>query len=360
MMTAMKTPDDNGAFSTAPLSQKLETATAPGIRVLDCTIRDGGLMNGHHFDDQVVSAVHAACAAAGIDYMEIGYRASRKGIVAGEHGCWKYCSEEDIRRIVGERGPGPKLSIMADAGKCDYREDIPPRRDSLVDLVRVACYAHQAPLALDMVKDARDKGYETTVNLMAVTTLDEAELDRTLPALAAAGAGAIYVVDSFGALLPVATRRLVGKYLDAVAGTGTDVGIHAHDNLRLAFANTIEARDAGATWLDATMAGLGRGAGNCPMELLLGYLGEADYRLQPVLRCVDDVIEPLRDDLKWGFDLPYLINGFLNLHPRSAIAYKAAAKKGDIAAYYEEALRAGGANASASALASRPAPAPPG
>lgn len=295
-------------------------------------------MNGHHFDDRVVKAVHAACAASGIDYMEIGYRASRKGIVAGEHGCWKYCLEEDIRRIVGERGAGPKLSIMADAGKCDYREDIPPRRDSLVDLVRVACYAHQIPLALDMVKDARDKGYETTVNLMAVTTLHEDDLESALPALAESGAGALYVVDSFGALYVAETRRLVEKYLSAVSGTGMAVGIHAHNNLQLAFANTLEAHGAGATWLDATMAGLGRGAGNCPMELLLGFLGEPDYHLLPVLQCVDEVIEPLRADLRWGFDLPYMINGFHNLHPRSAIVYNAAKEKGDIDAHYKAAL----------------------
>ncbi len=335
----MRTPSDTGAFSESPVPHGTGSATSPGLRVLDCTIRDGGLMNGHHFDDRVVAAVHAACAAAGIDYMEIGYRASRRDIRAGEHGCWKYCREEDIRRIVGERDGGPKLSIMADAGKCDYREDIPPRRSSLVDLVRVACYGHQIPLALDMVKDARDKGYETTLNLMAATTLGEGDLDRLLPALAGSGATALYVVDSFGALHPSGTRRLVERYLAAVAGTGLSVGIHAHNNLQLAFANTIEACAAGATWLDATMAGLGRGAGNCPMELLVGFLGEPGYRLLPVLKCVDETIEPLRTDLGWGFDLPYLVNGFCNLHPRSAMAYKAAPRKGDIVAYYEEARR---------------------
>ena len=73
--------------------------------------------------------------------MEIGYRASRKDIKLGEHGCWKYCREEDIRRIVGDNATSVKLSIMADAGKCDYREDIPAKKDSLVDLVRVACEA---------------------------------------------------------------------------------------------------------------------------------------------------------------------------------------------------------------------------
>jgi 4-hydroxy 2-oxovalerate aldolase len=74
----------------------------PEIRVLDCTIRDGGLMNNHHFEDHVVKAVYDACVASGIDYMEIGYRGSRKNIKLGEHGCWKYCQEEDIRRIVGD------------------------------------------------------------------------------------------------------------------------------------------------------------------------------------------------------------------------------------------------------------------
>ena len=152
----------------------------PEIKVVDCTIRDGGLMNNHHFDDHVVKAVYEACIASGIDYMEIGYRASSKDIKLGEHGCWKYCREEDIRRIVGDNATSVKLSIMADAGKCDYQEDIPAKKNSLIDLVRVACYVHQVPLALDMLKDARDKGYETTVNLMAVTTVGDSELEAAL------------------------------------------------------------------------------------------------------------------------------------------------------------------------------------
>ena len=73
----------------------------PQIKVLDCTIRDGGLMNNHKFDDQVVKAVYDACVEAGVDYMELGYKASQKVIVAGEHGAWKYCREDDLRRIVG-------------------------------------------------------------------------------------------------------------------------------------------------------------------------------------------------------------------------------------------------------------------
>lgn len=319
----------------------LETAVAgeglsyrPEIRVLDCTIRDGGLMNGHHFEDRIVAAVYEACAAAGIDYMEIGYRASRKDIQVGEHGCWKYCLEEDIRRVVGEHEGGPKLSIMADAGKCDYHDDIPAKANSVVDLVRVACYIHQIPLALDMIKDARDKGYETTANLMAVTTVEERELEAGVALLTRSEADAVYVVDSFGTLHPARTRRLVDMYLAHARDQGMAVGIHAHNNLQLAYANTIEAVTRGANYVDATMAGLGRGAGNCPMELLLGFLNDPAYRLLPVLRCVEEVIEPLRAELKWGFDLPYMITGLFNRHPRSAIAFNALTSPGNISDFY--------------------------
>src|SRR2546426_1740406 len=172
----------------------------PEIKVLDCTIRDGGLMNNHQFDDAVVAAVYAACVEAGIDYMEIGYKASRYGIIAGEHGAWKYCLEDDIRRIVGDNDTDLKLAVMADAERCDYHDDIPPKQESVIDLVRVAAYINQVPTVLDMVKDAHDKGYETTVNLMAVTTVPERELNEGLELLAGSETKALYVVDSFGAL----------------------------------------------------------------------------------------------------------------------------------------------------------------
>ncbi|MEX2580252.1 MAG: aldolase catalytic domain-containing protein [Verrucomicrobiales bacterium] len=304
-------------------------------RVLDCTIRDGGLMNRHRFEDEVVRAVYLACAAAGIDYMEIGYRASRRDVALREHGCWKFCREEDIRRIVGDRPSGPKLSVMADAGKCDYRDDISPKKDSVVDLVRVACYHHQIPLALDMLEHARDMGYETTANLMAVSTLSESELDAALDLLADSKAEVVYVVDSFGALHGGQVPDLVRKYLGRLAGSGKHVGIHAHNNLQLAYANTIEAALAGATHLDATMAGLGRGAGNCPMELLLGFLRDPKYDLRPVLDCVERTIEPIRGDLKWGFDLPYMLTGLFNQHPRAAIEFNAATVRGDIGSFFE-------------------------
>ncbi len=327
--------------ATKPVKSKESSASRwvsyrPEIKVLDCTIRDGGLMNNHKFDDQVVKTVYSACVEAGIDYMELGYKASRKIIVPGEHGAWKYCLEDDLRRIVGDNPTSLKLTIMADAERTDYHEDILPKSQSVIDMVRVATYIHQIPTALEMVKDAHDKGYETTVNLMAVSTVPEYELNEGLELLAKSEAKAIYVVDSFGTLYSEQVEHLVRKYLHYCKASGKEVGIHAHNNLQLGFANTIEAIVLGANMLDATMAGLGRGAGNCPMELLIGFLHNPKYNLLPILSCVQDTIEPLRSKLMWGFDLPYMLTGFLNQHPRSAIKFKESETRGDIVDFYNQ------------------------
>jgi 4-hydroxy 2-oxovalerate aldolase len=169
---------------------------------------------------------------------------------------------------------------------------------------------------------------------MAISTVPEYELNEGLELVAGSEAKAVYVVDSFGVLYSEQVQYLVRKYLHHCKGAGKEVGIHAHNNLQLAFANTIEAIVLGANMLDATMAGLGRGAGNCPMELLIGFLHNPKYDLRPVLRCVQNTIEPLRSKLMWGFDLPYMLTGFLNEHPRSAMKFKAAEKPGDIVEFY--------------------------
>jgi len=307
----------------------------PEIRILDCTIRDGGLMNNHQFDDKIVKAVYQACVEAGVDYMELGYKGSKKIFVPTDFGPWKFCDEEDIRRIVGDNPSSLKLTAMADAERTDYHEDILPKEQSVLDMIRVATYIHQIPTAMDMVKDANDKGYETTVNLMAASIVNERDLNEGLEILAESEAGAIYVVDSFGALYSEQVQHLVKKYLHYTKPTGKQVGMHAHNNMQLAFANTIEAIILGANMLDATMAGLGRGAGNCQTELLLGFLHNPKYDLRPILKCVQAHIEPMRSKLLWGFDLPYMLTGLLNQHPRAAIKFKAETPNGDIAEFLD-------------------------
>lgn len=309
----------------------------PGIKVLDCTIRDGGLMNDHHFDDKIVKAVYHTCLEAGIDYMELGYKASKKIFSPSQYGTWKYCDEDVLRRIVGENETDLKLTAMADAERTDYHEDILPSKDSVLDTIRVATYIHQMPTAIDMIKDAHDKGYETTLNLMAVSTVAESELDEALKALAETSVDAVFLVDSWGVLYSEQIQTLTRKYLKLMKPAGKEVGIHTHNNQQLAYANTIEALILGANRLDASLAGLGRGAGNCQMELLIGFLHNPKFRLRPILQCIQEHIEPLKKELRWGFGLPYVITGLLNQHPRAAMEYMAKERK-DIVKFYDSVI----------------------
>jgi 4-hydroxy 2-oxovalerate aldolase len=310
----------------------------PEIRVLDCTIRDGGLMNDHRFSDDFVRAVYNADGAAGVDFMEIGYKASKRSFKRNEHGTWKFSDEDDIRRIVGDNKSATKISIMADAERTDYKEDILPKKDSVVDLIRVATYIHQIPTALDMIKDAHDKGYETTINIMAVTAVPDVELDSALEVLAKSEVGAMYVVDSFGNMYSEQIRHLVKKFLHHCKPAGKEVGIHTHNNLQLAFSNTIEAIILGCNLVDASICGLGRGAGNCPMELALSFLHNPKFKIRPILEAMQTTVEPLREKVRWGFAVPYMLTGCLNRHPKTAMDFMESDDYKNLLRFYDQVI----------------------
>jgi 4-hydroxy 2-oxovalerate aldolase len=310
----------------------------PEIRVLDATIRDGGLINDHMFEDGFVRAVYETCAAAGVDYMEIGYKGSGRVFGRDKYGDWKFCTEDDLRRIVGD-SPKVKIAVMADAGgKTDYRTDFLPKEKSVIDLVRVACYINQIPEAVDMIRDAHDKGYEATCNIMAISTCSETEIDQALEEIAKTPCSTVVVVDSFGSMYGEQIASLVERYKKALEGTGKEVGIHAHNNQELAFSNTIEAIIHGANRIDATLGGLGRGAGNCRMELLLGFLRNPKYNIRSVWKLIQDHIVPLQRTIEWGPLPPYVIAGQLNQHPRAAIAWLAGENRDACGDFYEKAI----------------------
>lgn len=314
----------------------------PGLKVLDCTIRDGGLINSSQFTDDQVRAVYQASIASGIDYMEIGYKNSPSQFPRDKFGPWRHCEEEDMRRVVGDHtfaATGLKLAAMADAGgKCDWKNQIIPAEDSVLDMIRVACYVHQIPEAIAMVEHCHALGYETSLNIMAISLVAEAEIDQALALAAKSPAGTIVVVDSYGNLYREQIDHLVRKYLAAVQGTGKEVGMHAHNNLQLAFANTVEAIILGANRVDATLMGLGRGAGNCPMEILLGFLRNPKFKLRPVISAIQHTILPMRKQFDWGPSIPYNITGRMNLHPKSAMAWREGPTPDDYVAFYDQTI----------------------
>ena len=294
----------------------------PDIKVVDCTLRDGGLVNDFFFTDEFVKELYQANIKSGVDYMEFGYKASKEMFDVEKFGKWKFCDDKDIRVVVGDNKTDMKIAVMADVGRCDFKKDILNKKDSPVDLVRIATYINTIPAAVEMIEDCTKKGYETTVNIMAISKSNDADIDAALELLCQSSVGTIYLVDSYGSLYPEQIRRLCDKYLEVADKYGKKVGIHAHNNQQLAFANTTEAIIKGVSYLDATVSGLGRGCGNCPSELLLGFLKNPKYRINPILKFIEEQIVPLRKSgVVWGYDVPYLLTGLLNQHPKTAIQF---------------------------------------
>ena len=305
------------------------------VKVLDATVRDGGLCNNFEFTDEFVRELYKTNIKSGVDYMEFGYKASRTLFNEKDYGKWKFCKEEDIRAIVGENVSDMKISVMADVGRCDFRTDFLPKSESVIDMVRVACYVHQIPAAIEMIEYLHDLGYETTCNIMAISQANLNQVEEALAMICESSVDVIYLVDSYGSLYPENASVLAKTFLAAAENSGKQVGFHGHNNQNLAFANTIETMSYGISYLDATAQGMGRGAGNCAMELLLGFLKNPKYNLYSLLIFIEKYMLPLREQgVVWGFDLQYMFTGQLNRHPRVAMQFTAEKRK-DYCEFYK-------------------------
>ncbi|MFP4499895.1 MAG: aldolase catalytic domain-containing protein [Candidatus Hydrogenedentota bacterium] len=306
----------------------------PEIKVVDCTIRDGGLMNNWEFSREMVRDVFTGLAEAGVDYVELGYRVDKEMFPPEEHGPWRYCDEEVVREVA--YACDTKISVMCDVGRTDYNHFI-PAEDSLINTFRVATYAKDIDKAIHLIKHIKDFGYEVTCNIMAISTTLEPDLDEALDQLAASPVDVVYLVDSFGYFYSEQIHYLAEKYQEKLPGK--ELGIHCHNNQQLAFANTIEGIIKGINWVDGSIYGMGRAAGNCPTECLLAFLKNPKFRLAPVLELIEKYFIPLKEEKRWGYEMPYLITGALNKHPRSALAFMKDKLSGDdrsVADFYQE------------------------
>jgi 4-hydroxy 2-oxovalerate aldolase len=302
------------------------------IKVIDCTVRDGGLMNKWQFDNKFVRHVYSALSEAGVDYMEIGYLSSKSAFDNKEYGPWRFCFEKDLKKIIGEDEKKIKLSAMADIGRIEY-EDIPQASESSLDMVRVACYVHQVDTAIDLAHHCQDKGYETTINLMAVSTVGMRDLNEALEDLDKSRVPIVYLVDSFGAFYCEDIDTLAQKYIERLPDK--TIGAHFHNNQQLAFANTISGIINGINYLDATLYGIGRGAGNCPLELLLSFLKNPKFKVRPLIQCIENEIFPWAKKIDWGYSVPYMLSGIMNQHPRTAMAHMESDKSEKITEFYD-------------------------
>ncbi|MBT3221945.1 MAG: nucleoid-structuring protein H-NS, partial [Proteobacteria bacterium] len=179
------------------------------VRVIDCTIRDGGCCNDWLFDEGLVRDSFEALVQAGVDVMEIGYQTSPGVYNESVVGPWRFSREEDLRRVA--RATKMKLAAMVDMNRIRI-EDLRPAEDSLIDVIRIATYARDTAGAIEILHAARDLGYEVFIQVMAVTTCTPQEVDSFLELLRRSSVTNVAVVDPFGAMYTHHLRYLIRRY----------------------------------------------------------------------------------------------------------------------------------------------------
>ena len=302
----------------------------PEIKVLDCTIRDGGLINNYNFTDDFVKAVYRAACDSGVDIMEFGKKlAESETYKRSEYGLWNFCDDDDIRRVMDSHAceNPPMIAAMFDVGRVDIGSLVQSDQ-SPVGMIRTACYVPDIDKGIDLAKRSKDLGYLTTINIMAVSAAIESDLIEALGQVnETKEIDYLYLVDSFGAFY----SEQVSYYLDMYKKYAPDkeLGFHAHNNQQLAFANTQQAIIEGVNLLDATINGIGRGAGNCNLELLLMFLKNPKFNVGPLYKAIQEEFVPLRKEIEWGYNDIYGISGCLNQHPRDAMKLRANKEKMD-------------------------------
>lgn len=302
-------------------------------KIVDCTVRDGGLVNNWDFSVEFVQQLYESLNEAGVDYMEIGYKNSPKLLGGADSaGPWRFLDDDFIKKVIPEK-KHTKLSALADIGRVD-ENDILPRSESLLDLIRVACYSKDVDKAIELVNKFHDLGYETSINIMALSNVMENELNENLTMLKDCPVDTVYIVDSFGSLEMTDIQFFVEKFKSYLPDK--TLGIHAHNNLQLAFANTLTANQMGVEYLDSSVYGMGRAAGNCPTELLVTRLKNPKYHLRPVIHFIEKYMIPMREKEEWGYIIPYMITGTLDEHPRSAMALRNSTEKDNFLDFYDK------------------------
>ncbi|MFY3790801.1 aldolase catalytic domain-containing protein [Ureibacillus sp. MALMAid1270] len=303
----------------------------PNVKIIDCTIRDGGLVNNWDFTVEFVQDLYNGLNDAGVEYMEIGYKNSPALLKATEPNPWRFLDDDFLKQIIEKKKT--KLSALVDIGRVDPN-DILPREESILDMIRVACYVREVDKGLELVQMFHDLGYETSLNIMALSSVPEQQLIEAFDMVRESPVDVVYIVDSFGSLDPNDIEHQVNKFQALIPNK--QLGIHTHNNLQLAFANTLTAMRNGVVYLDSSLYGMGRAAGNCHTELLVGYIKKTTYEIKPLLKVIEEHMLNMRETWEWGYIIPYMISGILNEHPRVAMAYRNSAERDQFVQFYDQ------------------------
>lgn len=287
------------------------------MKILDCTLRDGGYYTNWDFNSAIVECYIKAMNKLPIDYLEVGYRNNSSKEYLGKFGYTPVSVLEHLRENCTK-----KLAIMLNekSTKPADLEHLLKPIEGLADMVRIAIDPKNIDRAILLAIAVKSMGFEVGFNVMYMSKW--AEMDGFLSKIHAINgiADLFCMVDSFGGITPDEVKNIlaeVRKY------TNVPIGFHGHNNLQLGLINTLTSIDNDIDYVDATITGMGRGAGNLKMELLLTYLNkhkglEVDFN---VLGDVITAFTPLKEKYGWGTNLPYMLSGANNIPQKEVMEW---------------------------------------
>lgn len=263
------------------------------IKLLDVTLRDGGYRNNFHFNPDVSKEIVHKLTKANIDYIEIGYRNSSQ--LSSDHGVTAYSDNEFIQHLKSAH-PHCNLCIMIHPKNVNH-EDFKEMKELGVKMIRVCVPINNLNQCIESVNYIKQLGFVTTANIIRASYIPREELEKAIETLNNdCLADVIYIADSNGNMIPSQVTEIISIIKDR---TNKAIGFHAHNNLSLALSNTLSAINAGAEYIDASICGMGKGAGNLSLEILLSYFARTSipfkYDLTEILRLADLVSKQIND-----------------------------------------------------------------
>ena len=291
----------------------------PKLNTLDCTLRDGGYYNNWDFEASVVSDYLESIAEAGIDFVELGLRQFNNTKYLGAHA---YTTKEYLDRL--DLPKGPTYGVMIDA-KTVLSEEISQEdcinklfldaKDEKVSLVRVAAHFTEVRKCLPMLTKLKEKGYLVGLNIMQASLRSDSELEDLSSEISNWDCvDVVYFADSLGSM----DSSEVARVYDAIRKNwNKDIGFHAHNNMGQAISNTNKAIKQGCNWVDSTVTGMGRGAGNAQTEYLLlePKIRKSMQQLDSLFSLSVPSFESMKKLYGWGSSVPYYIGALKNIHP---------------------------------------------
>jgi len=273
------------------------------MKLLDCTIRDGGYYTKWDFDRDLIKSYLLLIDKLPIDYLEVGYRSIEKDEYLGEYFYLNNLTIKNIKKYTSK-----KLAIMINAKECIDIEQLLSGLKDDISLVRISTDPDKIEFSLKLARELKFAGFKVSINIMYITKVINSHAFFNSLKNIETKIDFLYLVDSYGSLYPNELENIIKNIQRK---TKVKLGFHGHNNLELSFANTLISINNGVDMIDSTILGMGRGAGNLKTELILSHL-KSKYNLDVDLNILGDLVEifqPLLKQYKWSTNLAYMVSG---------------------------------------------------